>query len=114
MSPKTELSIGKPLPRSSRPIGAEHGTVPLRSFNHETAACGPATQARPGHSQARRSRNKIDCRVASGLDAEMRTLAVLFLALITSWSARADAPSPPAPLKPVTPKGQPPSPAALP
>src|SRR3954469_22239583 len=44
----------------------------------------------------------------------MRTLAVVSLALFTSWSAYADAPSPPAPPKPATPKGQPPSPAALP
>lgn len=44
----------------------------------------------------------------------MRTLPVVSLALLTSWSAYADAPSPPAPLKPATPKVQPPSPAALP
>src|SRR3954447_25783200 len=44
----------------------------------------------------------------------MRTLPVMSLALLTSWSAHADAPSSPAPLKPATPKVQPPSPAALP
>ena len=44
----------------------------------------------------------------------MRTLPVVSLAVLTSWSAYADAPSPPAPLKPATPKVQPPSPAALP
>jgi hypothetical protein len=43
----------------------------------------------------------------------MRTLAVASIALLTSLSARADAPSPPAPLKPPSPKVQPPSPAAL-
>src|SRR3954454_2338415 len=44
----------------------------------------------------------------------MRTLPVVSLAVLTSWSAYADAPSPPAPLKPATPKVQPSSPAALP
>ena len=43
----------------------------------------------------------------------MRTLAVASIALLTSLSAHADAPSPPAPLKPPSPKVQPPSPAAL-
>ena len=44
----------------------------------------------------------------------MRTLAVAFSALLTSVSAHADAPSAPAPLKSGPPKGQAPSPAALP
>ena len=43
----------------------------------------------------------------------MRTLAVVSLALFASSLAYADAPTPPAPLKPATPKVLPPSPAAL-
>jgi hypothetical protein len=43
----------------------------------------------------------------------MRTLAVISLALFASSLAYADAPTPPAPLKPATPKVLPPSPAAL-
>src|SRR3954469_22781064 len=61
-----------------------------------------------------RSRSKLDCKNTSGLDARMRTLAVASIALLTSLSARADAPSPPIALKPAPPKVQPPSPAALP
>src|SRR3954447_12388091 len=44
----------------------------------------------------------------------MRTLAVASVALLTTLSARADAPSPPIALKPAPPKVQTPSPAALP
>lgn len=43
----------------------------------------------------------------------MRTLAVASLGLFTIGAAYADAPTPPAPLKPATPKVLPPSPAAL-
>src|SRR4051812_44901429 len=44
----------------------------------------------------------------------MRTLAVLSLTLFASSSAYADAPTPPAPLKPTLPKIETPMPAALP
>ena len=44
----------------------------------------------------------------------MRTLAIVSLALFTIGAAYADAPSPPAPLKPATPKMETPIPAALP
>src|SRR4051812_30713940 len=44
----------------------------------------------------------------------MRTLAVLSLTLFASSSAYADAPTPPAPLKPTLPKIETPIPAALP
>src|SRR3954467_1575301 len=44
----------------------------------------------------------------------MRTLAIVSLALFTIGAAYADAPSPPAPLKPTLPKIETPIPAALP
>src|SRR3954447_21772621 len=72
--------------------------------------------------QHRRTRNKLDCKGASGLDGKMRTLAFAVLPLLACASPGADPPSPPAipkpsPAnvpKPPAPTTEAPSPATLP